>query len=151
MGRKPTFTSAEEMQEKIDAYFASCEPELLRDGDGTPMLNKNGEPVYVGGRPMTIQGLALALGFTSRQSLLNYKAKRECAWNNTQPNGSLTGMHSAAHSSHWPMASDMRRKLTRRKTKAACGWCWSGTQRKAANEDAEHWEGAAEAMAVPDG
>ena len=77
MGRKPTFTSAEEMQEKIDAYFASCEPELLRDGDGTPMLNKNGEPVYGGGRPMTIQGLALALGFTSRQSLLNYKAKRE--------------------------------------------------------------------------
>ena len=77
MGRKPTFTSAEEMQEKIDAYFASCEPELLRDGDGTPMLNKNGEPVYVGGRPMTIQGLVLALGFTSRQSLLNYKAKRE--------------------------------------------------------------------------
>ena len=77
MGRKPTFTSAEEMQEKIDAYFASCEPELLRDGDGTPMLNKNGETVYVGGRPMTIQGLALALGFTSRQSLLNYKAKRE--------------------------------------------------------------------------
>lgn len=77
MGRKPTFTSAEEMQEKIDAYFASCEPELLRDRDGTPMLNKNGEPIYVGGRPMTIQGLALALGFTSRQSLLNYKAKRE--------------------------------------------------------------------------
>lgn len=77
MGRKPTFTSAEEMQEKIDAYFASCEPELLRDASGNPMLNKNGEPVYVGGRPMTIQGLALALGFTSRQSLLNYKAKRE--------------------------------------------------------------------------
>lgn len=77
MGRKPTFTSAEEMQEKIDAYFASCEPELLRDAAGNPVLNKNGEPVYVGGRPMTIQGLALALGFTSRQSLLNYKAKRE--------------------------------------------------------------------------
>ena len=77
MGRKPTFTSAEEMQEKIDAYFASCESELLRDADGNPVLNKNGEPVYVGGRPMTIQGLALALGFTSRQSLLNYKAKRE--------------------------------------------------------------------------
>ena len=78
MGRKPTFTSAEEMQEKIDAYFASCEPELLRDGDGTPMLNKNGEPVYVGGRPMTIQGLALALGFTSRQSLRveQYAAER---------------------------------------------------------------------------
>ena len=77
MGRKPTFTSAEEMQEKIDAYFASCEPEPLRDAAGNPVLNKNGEPVYVGGRPMTIQGLALALGFTSRQSLLNYKAKRE--------------------------------------------------------------------------
>ena len=71
MGRKPTFTSAEEMQEKIDAYFASCERELLRDAAGNPVLNKNGEPVYVGGRPMTIQGLALALGFTSRQRLLD--------------------------------------------------------------------------------
>lgn len=77
MGRKPTFTSAEEMQEKIDAYFASCEPVLLRDGDGTPMLNKNGEPVWYGGKPLTMAGLALALGFTSRQSLLNYKAKKE--------------------------------------------------------------------------
>ena len=77
MGRKPTFASAEEMQEKIDAYFESCEAKLLRDRNGNPVLNKNGEPIYVGGRPMTIQGLALALGFTSRQSLLNYKAKRE--------------------------------------------------------------------------
>ena len=77
MGRKPTFASAEEMQEKIDAYFESCEPKLLCDRNGDPMLNKNGEPVYYGGRPLTIQGLAFALGFNSRQSLLNYKAKKE--------------------------------------------------------------------------
>lgn len=77
MGRKPTFASAEEMQEKIDAYFESCEAKLLRDRNGDPMLNKNGEPVWYGGKPLTMAGLALALGFTSRQSLLNYRAKKE--------------------------------------------------------------------------
>lgn len=77
MGRKPTFASAEEMQEKIDAYFEGCEAKLLRDRNGDPMLNKNGEPVYIGGKPLTMAGLALALGFTSRQSLLNYRAKKE--------------------------------------------------------------------------
>lgn len=77
MARPPKYTSAEEMQEKIEAYFRDCEGELLRDENGKPMLTKNGEPIWIGRRPLTIQGLALALGFTSRQSLLNYRAKRE--------------------------------------------------------------------------
>ena len=33
--------------------------------------------VRVGVRPLTITGLALALGFNSRQSLLNYQGKQE--------------------------------------------------------------------------
>ena len=36
-----------------------------------------GQPVRVGARPLTITGLALALGFNSRQSLLNYQEKEE--------------------------------------------------------------------------
>lgn len=77
MARPPMYKSAEEMQEKINAYFESCEGKLLLDENGRPMLTKNGEPVWIGRRPLTIQGLALALGFTSRQSLLNYRAKKE--------------------------------------------------------------------------
>lgn len=55
-GRPPIFESVEEMQGKIDAYFAEAKAE---------------------GIPYTIQGLALALGFNSRQSLLNYEDKEE--------------------------------------------------------------------------
>lgn len=75
-GRKPRFSSPEEMQEKIDAYFEDCEGTVLLDGNGDPVLTKFGEPVIMGAHPPTVTGLALALGFTSRQALLNYQAKR---------------------------------------------------------------------------
>lgn len=77
VGRKPKFESVEQMQALIDAYFETCEGELLRSTDGNPVLTKDGSPVYIGRRPPTIPGLALALGFSSRQSLYNYKAKKE--------------------------------------------------------------------------
>ena len=38
---------------------------------------KDGTPIWVGRRTPTIPGLALALGFSSRQSLYNYKARKE--------------------------------------------------------------------------
>ena len=41
------------------------------------MFNKFGSPVFVDVHPPTVTGLALALGFTSRQALLNYQAKPE--------------------------------------------------------------------------
>lgn len=77
MGRKPRYESVEQIQTLIDAYFEACEGELLLDENGRPMLTKDGAPVYIGRRPPTIPGLALALGFSSRQSLYNYKAKKE--------------------------------------------------------------------------
>jgi len=55
-GRPPYFESVEEMQAAIEQYFA--------DADGKKW-------------PYTIPDLALALGFTSRQSLLNYQYKPE--------------------------------------------------------------------------
>lgn len=76
-GRPPKYKSKEEIREKIDAYFEECEGKLLEDDDGKPVLDKNDRPVIIGKRPMTITGLALALGFSSRQSLLNYKGKKE--------------------------------------------------------------------------
>ena len=76
VGRPPKFKSAAEIQEKIDEYFNSCKGEPLMV-DGVPFLDKNGFPVLINERPPTVTGLALALGFHSRQSLLNYQAKKE--------------------------------------------------------------------------
>ena len=77
MGRPPMYSTAEEIQVKIDEYFENCKGEILYDGEGNPMVDKYGNVIRVGVRPLTITGLALALGFTSRQALLNYEAKEE--------------------------------------------------------------------------
>lgn len=70
------YNSAEEMQEKIDAYFEECKGVPLMV-DGCAVTDKHGNVVVLGERPLTITGLALALGFNSRQSLLNYQEKEE--------------------------------------------------------------------------
>jgi len=77
MANKRKFNSPEEMQAKIDAYFADCKGEVVTDKDGEPILNKYGEPVILGAKPLTVTGLALALDFTTRQALLNYQARGE--------------------------------------------------------------------------
>lgn len=74
-GRPQKYKTPEEMQEKIEAYFESCKGKVLRDADGEPIINKYGEAVIVDAHPLTVMGLTLALGFNSRQSLLNYKGK----------------------------------------------------------------------------
>ncbi|NDY57390.1 hypothetical protein G3N56_11620 [Desulfovibrio sulfodismutans] len=55
-GRPPYYSSVQEMQAAIDAYFHMADEK---------------------GWPYTVPDLALALGFTSRQSLLNYSYKHE--------------------------------------------------------------------------
>lgn len=76
-GRPPKYKTKEELQEKIDAYFKECEGRVLYDAEGNPILDKWGNPVIFGQRPLTITGLALALGFNSRQALLNYQGRAE--------------------------------------------------------------------------
>lgn len=76
VGRKPMYKTPEEMQAVIDAYFEECEGRMIIDEDGKPMCDKYGKPIIADARPPTITGLALALGFTSRQALLNYQAKK---------------------------------------------------------------------------
>lgn len=76
-GRPPKYRTAEEMQTKIDEYFKECEGEILRDKNGEPIIDKWGNAVIVRAKPLTITGLALALGFNTRQALLNYQGKEE--------------------------------------------------------------------------
>lgn len=76
-GRPPMYKTKEELQEKIDAYFKACEGEPLLDDEGNVLTDKYHNPIIVGVRPPTITGLALALGFNSRQALLNYQARDE--------------------------------------------------------------------------
>lgn len=41
------------------------------------LTDKYGAPIIVGKRPPTVTGLALALGFASRQALLNYQGRKQ--------------------------------------------------------------------------
>lgn len=77
-GPAPKYTSKEEIIGLIDNYFESCKGEPFIDKEtGKQMVDKFGYPIFIGQRPPTVTGLALALGFKSRQSLLNYAGKKE--------------------------------------------------------------------------
>ena len=77
VGRPPKYKSAEEIQKMIDKYFKECEGKPLLDDEGNVLTDKHGNPVMLGMKPPTVTGLALALGFNSRQALLNYQGKEE--------------------------------------------------------------------------
>ena len=80
VGRPPKFRTKEEIQEKIDAYFRECEGEVLLDDHGNPVYAPKLGLVYIKQpKPPTVTGLALALGFASRQSLMEYQGKKEFA------------------------------------------------------------------------
>lgn len=76
-GRPPMYNSAEEMQVLIDKYFDDCQGTILKDKDGNIVYNKYGIPIRYNEKPPTVTGLALALGFNCRLSLLNYQGKEE--------------------------------------------------------------------------
>ena len=77
VGRPPKYEHKEEIEGLIEEYFKKCEGEILKDEDGEVIFDKFGNPVIVGARPPTVTGLALALGFSTRLSLLNYQGKKE--------------------------------------------------------------------------
>ena len=77
MRMTPMYTSVEEIESKIEQYFEDCKGYPLTDNEGNQIFNKFGLPVFIDVHPPTVTGLALALGFTSRQALLNYQAKLE--------------------------------------------------------------------------
>ena len=78
VGRPPKYKNVEEIEDKIEQYFAICEGEPLLDNEGKPVVNKYGYPCWIKPpKPPTVTRLALALGFTTRLSLLNYQDKKE--------------------------------------------------------------------------
>lgn len=77
MARPKDYKTARQMQKAIDKYFEACMGKPLLDTNGNVLTDKWGKPVMLGAKPPTITGLALALGFNSRQTLLNYQAQEE--------------------------------------------------------------------------
>ena len=76
-GRPPKFKTKEEIEVLIKKYFEECEGVPFLDENGMPMMYK-GEIIYKKKpKPPTVTGLALALGFLSRQALLEYQGKKE--------------------------------------------------------------------------
>lgn len=76
-GAPRKWKSVSAMQKAIDAYFEKCKGEPFIDDDGCAVRDKNGVPIIINAKPPTITGLALALGFTGRQALLDYQARPE--------------------------------------------------------------------------
>lgn len=76
MARPLKYKTVDELQAAIDAYFQDCRGHPLRDSCGNAVLDKHGAPVLLGAHPPTVTGLAYALGFTSRQSLLDYQGRK---------------------------------------------------------------------------
>ena len=57
------------LNEKIADYFNARKSAVL-DKNKEPVLDANGDPVYEYVRPLTVTGLANALGFSSREQML---------------------------------------------------------------------------------
>lgn len=77
MARPLKYKTVEKLQRAIDAYFNSCEGEIFKDDKGQMIFDKFGQLVIVNQKPPTVTGLAFALGFNSRQALLNYQVKTQ--------------------------------------------------------------------------
>jgi hypothetical protein len=79
VGRPSKFNTVEELQEEIDKYFNEHKPDFIKDDTGKLIFNKQGQPI-IQLNPPTITGLALALGFVSRQSMYDYEKHEEYSY-----------------------------------------------------------------------
>lgn len=77
MARPLKYKTVKELESAIESYFEDCNGKPLLDDEGNVHTDKHGNPIIVGAKPPTVTGLALALGFTTRQSLLNYQGRKQ--------------------------------------------------------------------------
>lgn len=76
---KLPFRSAAQADELAKKYFMDHAGVQAVDDNGEPLFDKNGAPVMsVTEKPLTVTGLALALGFPSRLALLEYRNSGSC-------------------------------------------------------------------------
>ena len=76
MARPLKYKTVADLQAAIDGYFKTCEGRPLLDDTGQPVFHK-GQPIIIDAKVPTVTGLALALGFKSRQALLNYQGRKQ--------------------------------------------------------------------------
>jgi hypothetical protein len=79
-GRPAKFNSPDEMQTAIDAYFAECDPHPVqvmfeKTNPKTKLVEVKTETRLSYQVPYTMTGLARALGFESRSSLVDYRKR----------------------------------------------------------------------------
>lgn len=73
-GRPALFKSPEDLKAKIDEYLEGAKGKSVASDD------PDEEPIKVGGYNITITGLALSLGFESRQSFYDYEKRPEFSY-----------------------------------------------------------------------
>ncbi len=78
-GAPRKWKSVKAMQKAIDAYFESCKGKPIIGDDGQPLMDKYSNVILIGQKPPTVTGLALSLGFTGRQALIDYQGRPEFA------------------------------------------------------------------------
>ena len=71
----PFFETEPEMKAAIEEYMESCKPEYMTDPISGELLLDKGQVIVLSMNKPTITGLALALGFESRQSMYDYEKK----------------------------------------------------------------------------
>lgn len=76
-GRPPKYKNKEEIEGLIEQYFEDCKGKPWLDSDGNPITDKGRVVWKEYPKPPTVTGLALALGFATRKSLLEYQGKKE--------------------------------------------------------------------------
>lgn len=76
-GRPLKYKTVEEMELHIEEFFNECQPVVMTDkSTGKILTNSNGIPI-VEYNPPTLTGLALHLGFESRQSIYDYEKRND--------------------------------------------------------------------------
>lgn len=70
-------TKAEQYKEKIEAYFAARRAPVCQK-DGSVVTDEHGNAILAFTRPPTVTGLCHALGFSSREKMLQVRDKK-CA------------------------------------------------------------------------
>ena len=75
-GAPPRYSDPETLQASLDAYFEYCDNRIVKE----TTINPRGQVIEIEIKrpiPYTVSGLALWLGFTSRNAILNYEDKPE--------------------------------------------------------------------------
>lgn len=80
VGQPPIIKSPQEMEDKINEYFKSLLPQPLLDNNGNVLKTKSGELAFSKERKPSVVGMALYLGYESRQSFYDNIKKPEYSY-----------------------------------------------------------------------